>query len=130
MLTSDSNGSEKWFPNPFLFGARFLLRFLELSNDLFERRDHFVLAGVALVELQPQVEGFGRRLEGKHKRLRPSGLGFLGFLAELFAGCALARDLLDERQHLRRVALADDLQQQRSVGDAGQSTDLTDLWRN
>ena len=44
--------------------------------------------------------------------LGAAGFRLAGFLADLFARhAALAGDLFDERQHLLRVALTDDLQQ-------------------
>jgi hypothetical protein len=50
----------------------------EFAENFFECRDDFVFAGVAFVELQPQVEGFRRRLEREHERLRTASFRLFG----------------------------------------------------
>ena len=52
-----------------------LLRSFQLPENLFECGNNFVLARVALIELQTQVERLGRRSEREDKRLWPAGLG-------------------------------------------------------
>ena len=76
----------------------------QFPKDLFERRNNFVLAGVALVELQAQVERLCGWPERKHECLRAPGFRLFGFLAELLARCAtLAGDAAAEKE-LRELA--------------------------
>ncbi len=69
--------------------------------------------------------------ERKDERPRAPRLRLGGLLPDLLArDRALRRQLLDQRQHLLRVRLPDDLQQRRLRGNVGQPTKVPDLLRH
>ena len=105
---------------------------LAMMYDLGEGGDDLIALYPGFAELQVEIEGLGGRhiLEGEGlwpPRFRPRCRG-PGLLA-----CGVARvsgQLLEKRDHFLRVALPNDLQEQRLGGHIGQPTQLSNLVRH
>src|SRR6185295_12796042 len=68
------------------------------------------------------------RTEGKHKGLRSVRIWLRGLAANRLArGPGMTCETLDERQHLLRIRLPNDLKQGRLRGNVGQPTKVADL---